>query len=63
MAHLADGVDRYACSRVLGEGKLAPDAAGALRAVMAGAVICETTARRWNGGRTTCPHCAQADED
>eukprot|EP00974_Lingulodinium_polyedra_P072324 6999380-Lingulodinium_polyedra.AAC.1 len=30
---------------------------------MAGGVICETTARRWNGGRTTCPHCAQADED
>eukprot|EP00974_Lingulodinium_polyedra_P091096 8833083-Lingulodinium_polyedra.AAC.1 len=30
---------------------------------MAGAVICETTARRWNGGRTARPHCAQADED
>eukprot|EP00974_Lingulodinium_polyedra_P032354 3115831-Lingulodinium_polyedra.AAC.1 len=30
---------------------------------MAGGVVCETTARRWNGGRTVCPHCAQADED
>eukprot|EP00974_Lingulodinium_polyedra_P098547 9551878-Lingulodinium_polyedra.AAC.1 len=30
---------------------------------MAGGVVCETTARRWNGGRTICPRCAQADED
>eukprot|EP00974_Lingulodinium_polyedra_P082611 7999654-Lingulodinium_polyedra.AAC.1 len=38
MAHVADGVDRYACTRLLGEGALQPDAAGALRAVMAGGV-------------------------
>eukprot|EP00974_Lingulodinium_polyedra_P036336 3484599-Lingulodinium_polyedra.AAC.1 len=63
MAHLADGVGRYARTRILAEGKLAADAAGALRAVVAGGVICETTARRWNGGRTLCPYCAQADED
>eukprot|EP00974_Lingulodinium_polyedra_P044191 4240422-Lingulodinium_polyedra.AAC.1 len=30
---------------------------------MAGATICECTARRWNGGRTTCPHCGRVDED
>eukprot|EP00974_Lingulodinium_polyedra_P012215 1179176-Lingulodinium_polyedra.AAC.1 len=63
MARLADGVDRHACTRLLGEGALQPDAAGALRAVMAGGVVCETTARRWNGGRALCPRCAQGDED
>eukprot|EP00974_Lingulodinium_polyedra_P093355 9041936-Lingulodinium_polyedra.AAC.1 len=63
MARVADGVDRYACSRVLADGSLPAEAAGALRAVMAGGVVCETTARRWNGGRAVCPHCAQADED
>eukprot|EP00974_Lingulodinium_polyedra_P007177 681374-Lingulodinium_polyedra.AAC.1 len=63
MAHLADGIDRHACTRLLAEGALPADAAGALRAVMAGGVICERTARRWNGGRTLCPHCGLAEED
>eukprot|EP00974_Lingulodinium_polyedra_P042777 4106422-Lingulodinium_polyedra.AAC.1 len=57
------GVDRHACTRVFGQGSLAPDAAGALRAVMAGAVVFERAARRWNGGRANCPHCDLADED
>eukprot|EP00974_Lingulodinium_polyedra_P114909 11128177-Lingulodinium_polyedra.AAC.1 len=30
---------------------------------MAGAAVFERTARRWNGGRTLCPHCGLADED
>eukprot|EP00974_Lingulodinium_polyedra_P065329 6316790-Lingulodinium_polyedra.AAC.1 len=63
MSHLGDGVDRHACTRLLGEGALQADAAGALRAVMAGAAVFERTARRWNGGRTVCPHCGLADED
>eukprot|EP00974_Lingulodinium_polyedra_P028526 2749166-Lingulodinium_polyedra.AAC.1 len=63
MAHLEHGIDRHACGRILGRGCPQPDAAGALRAVMAGATICESTARRWNGGRTLCPHCGLAEED
>eukprot|EP00974_Lingulodinium_polyedra_P097531 9454582-Lingulodinium_polyedra.AAC.1 len=30
---------------------------------MAGAAVFERTARRWNGGRTQCPHCGLAEED
>eukprot|EP00974_Lingulodinium_polyedra_P077488 7502384-Lingulodinium_polyedra.AAC.1 len=63
MAHLGGGIDRYACARLLQAGTLQPDAAGALRAVMAGAAVFERTARRWNGGRTQCPHCGLAEED
>eukprot|EP00974_Lingulodinium_polyedra_P120463 11175127-Lingulodinium_polyedra.AAC.1 len=64
MAHLTDGIDRHACSRLLGKGALQPDATGALRAVVAGGgVVCERTARRWNGGRTTRPHCGLEDEN
>eukprot|EP00974_Lingulodinium_polyedra_P016737 1623946-Lingulodinium_polyedra.AAC.1 len=63
MSHLREGVGRHACTRVLGRGDLPPDAAGALRAVMAGAAVFERAARRWNGGRSSCPHCGLADED
>eukprot|EP00974_Lingulodinium_polyedra_P021673 2093314-Lingulodinium_polyedra.AAC.1 len=30
---------------------------------MAGVAVFERTARRWNGGRTACPHCGLGDED
>eukprot|EP00974_Lingulodinium_polyedra_P095350 9239925-Lingulodinium_polyedra.AAC.1 len=63
MSHLGGGVDRHACARLVGDGTLQPDAAGTLRAVMAGAAAFERTARRWNGGRTLRPHCGLADED
>eukprot|EP00974_Lingulodinium_polyedra_P122349 11182498-Lingulodinium_polyedra.AAC.1 len=45
MARVAGGIDRYATSRVLRAGKLKPDAAGALRAVVAGGTVTERTAR------------------
>eukprot|EP00974_Lingulodinium_polyedra_P112784 10914772-Lingulodinium_polyedra.AAC.1 len=58
MSHLGNGVGRRARTRLLGEGALQAEAAGALRAVTAGAAAFERTARRWNGGRTACPHTA-----
>ena len=62
-AHLAGGVDEWATKRLLHTGRLAADAAAALRVVMAGGVIAERVARRWSGRPARCPHCQQADED
>ena len=44
-------------------GPLAPDAAGALRTVMAGGVITESVASHWSGRPRLCPHCGREDED
>ena len=62
LAHVAGGVDRWATRRLLNDGKLAPDAAGALRAVLAGHVITESVAAKW-GRPARCPHCGAACED
>eukprot|EP00974_Lingulodinium_polyedra_P096388 9343959-Lingulodinium_polyedra.AAC.1 len=62
MARVAGGIGRYATSRALRAGKLNPDAAGALRAVVAGGTVTERTARKWNGGKVLCPHCRQTEE-
>jgi ribonuclease HI len=62
-AHLHDGADEWATGRLLRAGRLAPDAAGALRVVLAGGVITERVARRWSGRPPLCPHCGLEDED
>ena len=61
-AHLADGTDEWATRRLLRSGRLAPDAAAALRVVMAGGVVTERAARRWSGRPSLCPHCLLEDE-
>ena len=63
MAHLAGGLDEWATRRLLGSGALAPDAAGALRAVLAGGVVTERVAARWSGAGAGCPHCQGGAED
>ena len=45
-AHVAVGMDRWATRRLLESGQLAPDAAGALRAVLAGNVVTESVAAK-----------------
>ena len=62
MAHLASEVDRWATSRLMESGELAPDASAALRAVMSGGAVCEAVAAKWNGKTPTCPHCGPAHE-
>ena len=47
LGHVADGVDRWATRRLLESEELAPDAAGALRAVLTGNVVTETVAAKW----------------
>ena len=61
-AHVAGGMDRWATRRLLESGELAPDAAGALRAVLSGNVVTETVAAKW-GKPERCPHCGAARED
>eukprot|EP00959_Pyramimonas_sp_CCMP1952_P224484 4693944-Pyramimonas_sp.AAC.1 len=61
-AHVARGVDRWATRRLLETGALAPDAAGALRAVLSGNVVTESVAAKW-GKPARCPHCGAACED
>ena len=58
--HLVGGVDRWASGRLLASGRLAADAAGALRTVMCGNVITEQVAAHWTG-RPLCPHCRSID--
>ena len=62
-AHLAGGVDEWATKRLLRSGQLAPDAAAALRVVLAGGVVTERVASKWSGRPALCPHCRLADED
>ena len=62
-AHLAGGVDEWATKRLLNTGRLAPDAAAALRVVLAGGVVTERVATKWSGRPPLCPHCRLADED
>lgn len=59
--HLARGVDRWATRRLLEQGRLSGDAAGALRVVIAGGVITERVAAKW-GRSPLCPHCGEAEE-
>jgi ribonuclease HI len=66
-AHLAGGVDEWATMRLLRGGvegfpKLPPDAAGALRTVLAGNVVTERVAAHWTS-RSMCPHCGVEVED
>ena len=61
-AYVGAGVDRWASRRLLESGELAPDAAGALRAVLTGNVITESVAAKW-GKPERCPHCGAARED
>jgi ribonuclease HI len=66
-AHLAGGVDEWATMRLLRGGvkgipKLPPDAAGALRTVLAGNVVTERVAAHWTSS-STCPHCGSEVED
>eukprot|EP00959_Pyramimonas_sp_CCMP1952_P096001 2007057-Pyramimonas_sp.AAC.1 len=60
--HLDAGVDRWATRRLLESGELAADAAGALRAVLAGNVVTEAVAAKW-GRPAACPHCGAARDD
>lgn len=62
-AHLCGGADEWASSRLLRAGTLAPDAAAALRVVVAGGVITEKVAHRWSGRPPLCPHCKLEEED
>lgn len=61
-AHLRGGIDRWATRRLLERKALEPDAAGALRVVIAGGVVTERVAGKW-GRPTCCPHCGGEDED
>jgi ribonuclease HI/endonuclease/exonuclease/phosphatase family metal-dependent hydrolase len=66
-AHVTDGVDEWATKRVLSGGvkgvpRLPPDAAGALRTVLAGNVVTERIAAHWTT-RSACPHCGLEVED
>ena len=61
-AHLGEGVDRWATRALLASNELAPDAAGALRAVLSGDVVTQTVAAKWGKPRL-CPHCGLLDED
>ena len=60
--HLQRGIDRWASRLLLERGALAPDAAGALRVVLAGGTVTESVAAKW-GRPARCPHCGDADED
>ena len=66
-AHVAHGVDRWATMRMLSGGvrgclPLPPDAAGALRTVIAGNVVTERVASHWTAS-CLCPHCGLEPED
>ena len=62
-AHLAQGADRWATRRLLDSGALSAEAAGSLRAVLAGSVVTAAVAAKWGGKPPLCPHCQLADED
>ena len=62
-AHLAQGADRWATRRLLDSGALSAEAAGSLRAVLAGSVVTAVVAAKWGGKPPLCPHCQLADED
>jgi hypothetical protein len=66
-AHLDGGVDEWATMRMLrggveGIARLPPDAAGALRTVLAGNVVTERVASH-RAGKLPCPHCRLEPED
>ena len=66
-AHVGDGIDVWATMRLINGGikgcpRLAPDAAGALRTVLAGNVVTERVAAHWTSW-SMCPHCGLEVED